>query len=192
MEILWERSECCVRDVVQRLKRPLAYTTVMTTLDRLYKKGLLNRHKPERAFLYAPQAFEGGMGTGSSRRHGCRFPGWAATFPRTAAFLPARCGGPSMMRRSLTSWKKNSLKTQRTFSEEPAMIFPYLLRLLCLCFAAFFLVHTVLSSIVWFGSRLALRLAEKMKPSSATSFSVRFADDSRGTEFIRRARPLRA
>ena len=55
MEILWERSECCVRDVVQRLKRPLAYTTVMTTLDRLYKKGLLNRHKPERAFLYAPR-----------------------------------------------------------------------------------------------------------------------------------------
>jgi Zn-dependent protease with chaperone function len=50
------------------------------------------------------------------------------------------------------------------------MIFPYLLRLLCLCFAAFFLVHAVLSSIVWFSSRPALRLAEKMKPSSATTF----------------------
>ncbi|MFT3743545.1 MAG: BlaI/MecI/CopY family transcriptional regulator [Pyrinomonadaceae bacterium] len=29
-----------------------AYTTVMTTLDRLYKKGLLNRRKDGRAFLY--------------------------------------------------------------------------------------------------------------------------------------------
>ena len=55
MEILWDRGESCVRDVVQRLKRPLAYTTVMTTLDRLFKKGLLNRHRPERAFLYSPR-----------------------------------------------------------------------------------------------------------------------------------------
>lgn len=34
--------------------RPLAYTTVMTTLDRLYKKGLLCRRKSERAFFYSP------------------------------------------------------------------------------------------------------------------------------------------
>jgi predicted transcriptional regulator len=53
MEILWSRGECCVRDVVQRLDRPLAYTTVMTTLDRLYKKGLLERRMPDRAFLYS-------------------------------------------------------------------------------------------------------------------------------------------
>jgi predicted transcriptional regulator len=44
-----------VRDVVQRLARPLAYTTVMTTLDRLYKKGLLIRHNPDRAFFYSPK-----------------------------------------------------------------------------------------------------------------------------------------
>jgi predicted transcriptional regulator len=53
MEILWERGESNVHDVVERLGRPLAYTTVMTTLDRLYKKGLLSRHKAERAFLYS-------------------------------------------------------------------------------------------------------------------------------------------
>ena len=53
MEILWERGESNVHDVVEKLDRPLAYTTVMTTLDRLYKKGLLNRHKSERAFLYS-------------------------------------------------------------------------------------------------------------------------------------------
>jgi len=55
MEILWSRGESTVRDVVQKLSRPLAYTTVMTTLDRLFKKGLLNRHKSDRAFVYSPQ-----------------------------------------------------------------------------------------------------------------------------------------
>ena len=55
MEILWSRGESSVRDVVQKLNRPLAYTTVMTTLDRLYKKGLLERRKSDRAFLYLPR-----------------------------------------------------------------------------------------------------------------------------------------
>jgi predicted transcriptional regulator len=53
MEILWSRGESNVRDVVQQLDRPLAYTTVMTTLDRLYKKGLLDRHMADRAFHYS-------------------------------------------------------------------------------------------------------------------------------------------
>jgi len=55
MEILWERGESNVHDVAQKLDRPLAYTTVMTTLDRLFKKGLLDRRKAERAFLYLPR-----------------------------------------------------------------------------------------------------------------------------------------
>jgi predicted transcriptional regulator len=53
MEILWDRGESNVHDVIEKLGRPLAYTTIMTTLDRLYKKGLLSRHKSERAFLYS-------------------------------------------------------------------------------------------------------------------------------------------
>ena len=55
MRILWECGESSVRDVIQRLDRQLAYTTVMTTLDRLFKKGLLVRHKSDRAFLYSPR-----------------------------------------------------------------------------------------------------------------------------------------
>jgi predicted transcriptional regulator len=55
LELLWERGESNVHDVVERLGRPLAYTTVMTTLDRLYKKGLLERRKSARAFLYSPR-----------------------------------------------------------------------------------------------------------------------------------------
>ncbi len=54
MEVLWTRCKCSVREVVQDLARPLAYTTVMTTLDRLFKKGLLARETCDRAFLYAP------------------------------------------------------------------------------------------------------------------------------------------
>jgi predicted transcriptional regulator len=40
---------------VDRRTRPLAYTTVMTTLDRLFKKGLLDRRKEDRAFYYSAQ-----------------------------------------------------------------------------------------------------------------------------------------
>ena len=53
MEILWSCGNCNVREAVSQLERPLAYTTVMTTLDRLYKKGLLDRRLQERAYLYS-------------------------------------------------------------------------------------------------------------------------------------------
>ena len=55
MEVLWARGRSNVRDVAQDLKRPLAYTTVMTTLDRLFKKKLLLREKADRAFFYVPR-----------------------------------------------------------------------------------------------------------------------------------------
>jgi predicted transcriptional regulator len=55
MEILWSAGKSNVSEVMARLDRPLAYTTIMTTLDRLYKKGLLQRWKVERAFVYAPK-----------------------------------------------------------------------------------------------------------------------------------------
>jgi predicted transcriptional regulator len=55
MEILWDVGECSVRNVREHLNRPLAYTTVMTTLERLYKKFLLDRRRVGRAFLYSPR-----------------------------------------------------------------------------------------------------------------------------------------
>jgi predicted transcriptional regulator len=55
MEALWDHGEGNVHDVMRLLQRPLAYTTVMTTLDRLYKKGLLTRSKSDRAYFYAPR-----------------------------------------------------------------------------------------------------------------------------------------
>lgn len=53
MEVIWRLGTGNVRDVVELLERKLAYTTVMTTLDRLYKKGLLSREMNERAFTYS-------------------------------------------------------------------------------------------------------------------------------------------
>jgi predicted transcriptional regulator len=55
MEVLWDQGESDVRAVLKRLDRRLAYTTVMTTLDRLFKKGMLDRSKLSRSFVYTPK-----------------------------------------------------------------------------------------------------------------------------------------
>jgi predicted transcriptional regulator len=56
MELLWSRtSESTVGDVRAELGGDAAYTTLMTTLDRLYRKGLLTRRKDGRAFRYSPR-----------------------------------------------------------------------------------------------------------------------------------------
>jgi predicted transcriptional regulator len=52
MELVWRADALPVRDVVRGLGGTLAYTTVMTTLDRLFKKGLLAREKDGNAFVY--------------------------------------------------------------------------------------------------------------------------------------------
>jgi predicted transcriptional regulator len=48
-------------EVRDRLGGDLAYTTVVTILSRLHDKGVLDRHKAGRAFLYAPVADEPGL-----------------------------------------------------------------------------------------------------------------------------------
>lgn len=47
-------GEATVRDVVQTLHGRFAYTTVMTTMDRLYQKGLLRRETGSKAYVYHP------------------------------------------------------------------------------------------------------------------------------------------
>ena len=54
MDLMWRGEPLAVRDVVRALGSKLAYTTVMTTLDRLHKKGLLRREKAGHAFVYEP------------------------------------------------------------------------------------------------------------------------------------------
>jgi predicted transcriptional regulator len=55
LEALWTRGTATVRELVEDGYDDLAYTTVMTTLDRLFKKGLLERSEEGRAFRYAPR-----------------------------------------------------------------------------------------------------------------------------------------
>ncbi len=52
LEQLWGSGETSVRQVCAAFDERIAYTTVMTTLDRLYKKQLLSRRKDGRAFVY--------------------------------------------------------------------------------------------------------------------------------------------
>jgi predicted transcriptional regulator len=56
MGVVWKAGEINVRDACDLLESPAAYTTVMTTMDRLFKKRLLDRRKVGRAFVYTATA----------------------------------------------------------------------------------------------------------------------------------------
>jgi predicted transcriptional regulator len=58
MERIWARGEISVRDLHAELAPRLAYTTIMTTLDRLFKKGMLDRRKVGKAFYYKARLSE--------------------------------------------------------------------------------------------------------------------------------------
>jgi len=63
LKALWSLHQGNVRDVQQVVAqtRPLAYTTIMTVLDRLVRKGKLARRKEGRAFVYSPVASRDAM-----------------------------------------------------------------------------------------------------------------------------------
>ncbi|HWG61282.1 MAG TPA: BlaI/MecI/CopY family transcriptional regulator [Streptosporangiaceae bacterium] len=80
MDRLWERGRpTLVREMVDDLheERPLAYTTVMTVMENLYRKGWLRRERDGRAWRYEPTGSRSGytaalmndaLGTTSDRR----------------------------------------------------------------------------------------------------------------------------
>jgi len=55
LQDLWSHGSATVRELLADGKIHQAYTTVMTTVDRLYKKGLLDRVAEGRAFRYTPR-----------------------------------------------------------------------------------------------------------------------------------------
>jgi predicted transcriptional regulator len=62
MDVVWDWGEpATVRDVFDHLaeRRQIAYTTVMTVMDNLYRKGHLSRVKDGRAYRYTPTAERG-------------------------------------------------------------------------------------------------------------------------------------
>lgn len=56
MNTLWPMGEATVREIREGLaeRRPRAYTTIMTIMDRLARKGVVERHKTGRAYTYRP------------------------------------------------------------------------------------------------------------------------------------------
>ena len=53
MEHVWESPDpVTVRQVLAKIERPLAYTTVLTVMDNLHRKGYLQRERVGRAFRY--------------------------------------------------------------------------------------------------------------------------------------------
>jgi predicted transcriptional regulator len=54
LQEIWTRGHGTVRELLHDGNLGIAYTTVMTTLDRLYKKKLLTRVSEGRAFRYLP------------------------------------------------------------------------------------------------------------------------------------------
>ncbi len=57
LQALWSAGEGNVNDVrrITAQTKPLAYTTVMTLLERLARKGMVSRRKSGRAYVYTPE-----------------------------------------------------------------------------------------------------------------------------------------
>ncbi|MBN1209914.1 MAG: BlaI/MecI/CopY family transcriptional regulator [Myxococcaceae bacterium] len=80
MHVVWTHSPVTAREVCDRMTGPeeRAYTTIMTTMDRLHRKGLLLREKDGLAWRYAPaltraafeKALADGLATGILQAHG--------------------------------------------------------------------------------------------------------------------------
>lgn len=58
MQLVWRLGESSVRRLYEESSPRLAYTTIMTTVDRLYKKGLLTRSRAGKAYVYGPRLTE--------------------------------------------------------------------------------------------------------------------------------------
>lgn len=90
LDLLWRsRGERSVREVQDELQGGLAYTTVMTTLDRLFKKGLLERRRDGQAYLYATRLSREAFAAGLLRRALRRILDRGAAAPLLASFVDA-------------------------------------------------------------------------------------------------------
>lgn len=56
MALVWRHAPVTAREICDRMngKKERAYTTIMTTMDRLHRKGLLVREKDGLAWRYSP------------------------------------------------------------------------------------------------------------------------------------------
>jgi predicted transcriptional regulator len=91
MEAVWAGEDLCVDDVREQLAqqgKKAAYTTIMTTLDRLYKKGYLERRRVGKAYRYSARVTKSELGKSVARQV---LDGLLSTFaePAVAYFVEA-------------------------------------------------------------------------------------------------------
>ncbi|RKH46219.1 BlaI/MecI/CopY family transcriptional regulator [Corallococcus sicarius] len=80
MKVVWTQAHVTAREVCDRMtgRKERAYTTIMTTMDRLHRKGLLVREKDGLAWRYTPalsqpefeKALADGIATDILQSHG--------------------------------------------------------------------------------------------------------------------------
>ena len=70
MDIVWERGQASVHDVRDALnaQKELAYTTILTTLQKLEKAGWLTHRNAGRSYVYLPARSREQAGAGSVKR----------------------------------------------------------------------------------------------------------------------------
>lgn len=63
LDVLWDLESGTVHAVRNQLleSKPLAYTTVMTVLDRLVKRGIVTRKRQGRSYVYTPRVTRDAM-----------------------------------------------------------------------------------------------------------------------------------
>jgi len=70
LEIVWERGEASVHHALEQLdrQRKLAYTTVLTVMQKLEKTGWLDHRTEGKSYIYFPAISREEAGAGSVRR----------------------------------------------------------------------------------------------------------------------------
>jgi BlaI family penicillinase repressor len=70
MDVVWARGEATVHDVREQLskRKELAYTTILTTLQKLEKAGWLGHRSEGKSYVYLPTRSREQAGAGSVKR----------------------------------------------------------------------------------------------------------------------------
>ena len=103
LNALWKLREGNVSDVRRMVgeSRPLAYTTVMTLLERLARKGTISRRKVGRAFYYSPAVSQETLRRAAVRQFvDCFFEG---DIGRLSLFLREEDGQPPVVTAAKTA-----------------------------------------------------------------------------------------
>jgi len=113
MKALWRYPGASVAQVRAGLSRPLAYTTVMTILDRMSAKGLVERRKSGRAYVYnAALDLETARRSAVSRLAARFFDGDPAALARYAARLRLDHGGMEEILRPAVPQPRRRVRAQ--------------------------------------------------------------------------------